>query len=188
VLLPDLFHRSGRQIHFDPAVAFSTAEEREKMRAKIGPLTTDMTMRDVAACLDTLAARPNVDATRIGVIGFCMGGRNAFVAATRFPDRIRAIVGLHPGGVVTADPASPHLSAEHAKAYLYLGIAKDDASFTREQADTLEALLTKLGKRHEIVHYEARHGWAVDDTPVRDDAQAQRAWDAALRVFGRELA
>jgi carboxymethylenebutenolidase len=116
-----------------------------------------------------------------------MGGRNAFIAATRFPDRLRATASIHPGGIVTTDPASPHLLAGKAQARMYFGIAKDDIFFTKEQADTLDQTLATLGKRYQIDHYDARHGWAVIDTPTHDLAEAERHWKAILALFAEEL-
>jgi carboxymethylenebutenolidase len=186
VLLPDLYHRTGKHVHFEP-VAMTQPEKMAEMRKRIGNLTADMLMSDVAACLDVLASRANVDATRVGALGYCMGGRIAFIAATRFPDRLRAMVSIHPGGIVMADPASPHLSAGQTKARMYFGIAKDDAHFTKEQAQTLDQTLAAMGKRYQIVHYEARHGWAVIDTPTYDAAEAERHWKATLALFAEEL-
>lgn len=187
VLLPDLYHRVGKHVHFEPAVMMQP-ERLAEMRKRIGNLTPDMVMSDVAACLDLLASRANVDSTRVGAVGYCMGGRNAFIAATRFPDRLRATASIHPGGIVTADPASPHLLAGAAQARMYFGIAKDDVSFTKEQAETLGQTLAALGKRYQIEHYEARHGWAVNDTPVHDAVEAERHWNAILALFSEELA
>jgi carboxymethylenebutenolidase len=187
VLLPDLYHRVGKHVHFDPIV-MTQPEKIAEMRKLIGGLTADMMLSDVAACLTVLASRADVDAARVGAVGYCMGGRSAFIAATRFPDRLRATASIHPGGIVTADPAaSPHLFAGAAKARMYFGIAKDDASFTKEQAQTLEQTLAALGKRFQIEHYEARHGWAVIDTPVYDAAEAERHWKAILALFAEEL-
>lgn len=186
VILPDLYHRVGKHVHFDPAV-MTQPEKVAEMRKLIGNLTTDMLLGDVAACLDVLASREDVDADRVGAVGYCMGGRAAFIAATRFADRLRATASIHPGGIVTADPASPHLFADAAKARMYFGIAKDDRSFTKEQAETLGQTLTALGKRFEIEHYQAAHGWAVIDTPVYDAAEAERHWKAILALFAEEL-
>jgi carboxymethylenebutenolidase len=186
VLLPDLYHRVGKHVHFEPVV-ITQPEKMAEMRKRIGNLTPDMLMSDVAACLDVLASRANVDATRVGALGYCMGGRNAFIAATRFPDRLRATASIHPGGIVTADPASPHLLARTVQARMYFGIAKDDVSFTKEQAETLGQTLAALAKRYQIEHYEARHGWAVIDTPVHDAAEAERHWKAILTLFAEEL-
>ena len=171
---------------FDPAV-LTQPEKMAEMRKLIGNLTPDMLLGDVAACLDVLASRADVDASRVGAVGYCMGGRNAFLAATRFPDRLRATASIHPGGIVTADPSSPHLLAGPVKARMYFGIAKDDMFFTREQAETLDRTLAALGKRYQIEHYEARHGWAVNDTPVYDAAEAERHWKAILALFAEEL-
>ena len=186
VLLPDLYHRVGKHVHFEPTV-MTQPEKLAEMRTRIGSLTPDLLMSDVSACLDVLASRANVDATRVGAVGYCMGGRTAFIAATRFPDRLRATASIHPGGIVTADPASPHLLAGPVRARMYFGIAKDDASFTKEQAETLEQTLAALGKRYQIEHYEARHGWAVSDTLAHDAGEAERHWQAILALFAEEL-
>ncbi|MFO0588140.1 MAG: dienelactone hydrolase family protein [Polyangiaceae bacterium] len=186
VILPDLYHRVGKHVCFDPA-GMTQPEKVAEMRKLIGSLTTDMVMSDVGVCLDVLASRADVDMSRLGAVGYCMGGRNAFLAATRMPDRLRATASIHPGGVVTADPTSPHLAAASANARMYFGIAKDDMFFTKEQADTLGQTLTALGKRHQIDHYQARHGWAVNDTPVYDAAEAERHWKAILALFAEEL-
>ena len=186
VLLPDLYHRVGRHVHFEPAV-MTQPEKLAEMRKLLGGLTTDQLMGDVAACLDELASRDDVDAARVGALGYCMGGRNAFIAGTRFPDRLRATASIHPGGVVTAAPESPHRFAGPVKTRMYFGIAKDDPSFTKEQAETLDQTLAALGQRYQIEHYEARHGWAVIDTPVYDAAEAERHWRAILALFAEEL-
>jgi carboxymethylenebutenolidase len=188
VLLPDLFYRAGRQINFDPAI-FTQPDKLVEVRKLMGGLTTDMVMSDARVCLDRLVARADVNAGRIGALGYCMGGRNAFLAATRFPDRIRATASIHAGGIVTPDPEmSPHLSASHAKARMYFAVAKDDMFFTKEHADTLDRTLEGLGKEFQIEHYDARHGWAVIDTPVYDAAEAERAHAATLALFAETLA
>lgn len=111
VLLPDLYYRVGKHVHFDP-IMMMRPETLGEMRKRIGHLTPDMLMNDVAACLDLLPSRANVDTTRVGAVGYCMGGRNAFIAATRFPDRLRVTASIHPGGIVTADATS---AASHKK-------------------------------------------------------------------------
>jgi carboxymethylenebutenolidase len=187
VLLPDLYHRVGRHVHFDP-IGMTQPEKLGEMRKLIGSLTPDMIMSDVAACLDVLASRANVDAARVGAEGYCMGGRNAFLAAASFPERLRATASIHPGGIVTADPASPHLLAGNVQARMYFAIAKDDAFCTKEQADALDQTLAALGKRYQIEQYQARHGWAVIDTLMYDASEAERHWQAVLALFTEELA
>jgi len=111
-----------------------------------------------------------------------MGGRNAFIAATRFPYRLRA-----PGRHRYGRPGEPAPLCGDGAGAQYFGIANDDVFFTKEQAETLEQTITALGKRYQIEHCEARRGWAVIDTPVYDAAEAERHWKAILALFGEEL-
>jgi carboxymethylenebutenolidase len=188
VLMPDFYYRVGRELHWDPREVFGHPEKMAEMRKQIGGMTPDAVMRDAAACLDTLASRPDVDAKRIGAVGYCMGGRFAFVTASRFPDRLRAAAAIHPGGLVTPEPASPHLGAAGVKARLYFARASEDANFSDDHQRALDEALTQAGARYQIEPYKARHGWAVGDTPVYDAAEAERQWAAVLALFATELA
>src|SRR5690242_13383863 len=46
VLLPDLYHRAGKHVHFEPIVMMR-AETLAEMRKRVGNLTPDMLMSDV---------------------------------------------------------------------------------------------------------------------------------------------
>lgn len=187
VLMPDMFHRIGREVHFDPKVVFATPDGFGVVRKTIGTLTTDQSMADADAALSTLASRADVDATRLGAVGYCMGGRIAMLAASRFPDRVKAAASIHGGGLVTSAMDSPHLVLGASRARLYFGGAKDDPSFTTENAKTLTEALERAGTSYELEQYDARHGWAIDDTPVYDSAEAERHWRAILALFEAAL-
>jgi len=187
VLAPDMYYRLGRELHWDPKEVFGSPEKLAELRTRIVGMSVENVMRDVGAYLDALASRPDVDASRIGTVGYCMGGRFAFLAASHFPDRLRAVAAIHPGGLVAPDAASPHLRAEHVKARVYFGRASEDASFSDDHQRTLEAALTKAGVRYQLERYAARHGWAVSDTPVHDPAETERHFRAVLALFAGEL-
>jgi carboxymethylenebutenolidase len=187
VLLPDLYYRVGRELHWDPREVFGKPEKLAEMRKTIGQLTPEMVMRDVDAFLGHLGSRADVDLSRLGVVGYCMGGRFALLTASHFPDRVRASASIHPGGLVTPEPTSPHLRLAQVKARVYVGRASDDASFTEEQAQTFDDALRSAGVRYQLERYAAKHGWAVDDTPVHDVAEAERHYRAILALFRAEL-
>jgi carboxymethylenebutenolidase len=187
VLLPDMYYRVGRELHWDPKEVFGNPERLAEMRKQIVGMTTENVMRDVTSYLDTLASRPGVDGARLGAVGYCMGGRFAFVTTSQHPDRLRAAAAIHPGGLVTAEPTSPHLGADRVEARLYFGRASDDGSFTDENARVLDEALTRAGVRFQLELYAAKHGWAVDDTPVYDAVAAERHWRAVLELFASEL-
>ncbi len=66
---------------------------------------------DVAAALDFLHNRPEVDLERIGVFGFSVGGQIAIRAAAETND-LRAIIADDPGFVTVADAPSPANASE----------------------------------------------------------------------------
>src|SRR6185437_39797 len=91
---PDLFHRSSQH-------TISYDQVREAIGAVV-QLTDDMVMADVDAAIGWLHSQPGAGKT--GVLGYCFGGRSAYLAATRSRD-VDAAIGYYPGG--TADPRNP---------------------------------------------------------------------------------
>lgn len=173
VVVPDLFHRVGPDVHFDAKEVFGNPEKLAAMRKQLAGVTADPAMEDVRACLDHLAAAPDASG-RLGAIGYCMGGRFALIAAARFPEHLGAVASIHGGRLVTPEGDSPHLDAPRVKASLYFAIAQDDTSFTAADEATLRAALEAAGTRFEMEHYGARHGWTMADAPVHDPAEAER--------------
>ena len=187
VLLPDLFYRIG-PTSFDAKTLFSDPIQREHFTKSVLPVATIANiMRDTSAFLAYLDAQPEARKGKIGVTGYCMGGRMAFAAAGHFPERIAAAASYHPSGLATDAPDSPHKLASHISARLYVGRAKEDRGFDEEQLLRLERALTEAGVRHTMETYDARHGWVPADTPVHDPLEAERHWQTLFELFDREL-
>jgi carboxymethylenebutenolidase len=144
-------------------------------------------MRDVDAMLTYLAAQPDVRTDRIGLVGYCMGGRLALYAAGNFGDRVAAVASYHASGVATDAPDSPHLLAPNMKARVYVAGAIEDAGFDDAQKARLDEALAAAGVRHTVETYHARHGWVPRDTPVHDPAEAEHHWQTLLALFKEEL-
>lgn len=188
VVLPDLFHRSQpytteelRNGLFDPA-------KRAAMREKFFPaMETEKATTDVKVILDYLATRSDVRQGRYGTTGYCMGGNLSLCAAGRFPDQIVASASFHGGNLASDAPNSPHLLAPATKAELYIAGAIEDSSFPDDMKQRLEDSLTAAKVDHVIETYPARHGFAVADLPVYDEACCERHWSAMLGLFARHL-
>jgi len=181
VLLPDLFYRRGAYTAPEPKALFSDPEVRSAWFAKARQaVTPDGAMRDTRAFLDTLSGP-------VGVVGYCMGGRMAFVCAATYPDRVVAAAAYHPGGLVSDGDDSPHLLAPKIKAKLYIGRATDDGSFTDEQAQQVDQALTAAHVDYTLELYPAKHGWVPDDTPVHDTAATARHDATLLALFNDAL-
>jgi carboxymethylenebutenolidase len=168
-LAPDLFH--GRTTR--------SPDEAGKMMMA---LRIDDAERDLAGAIDYLAAQPEVSVKKVGTIGFCMGGALSLFAASKNPEVGACVVfyGGHPA-------VKPDLAALQAPV---LGIyAGKDSFVSPSVVATLDAELTRLGKRHEFHTYPgADHAFFNDARPeVYDPAAAGDAWSRTLAFFRREL-
>lgn len=186
VLLPELFYRTP-YAPFDAKTAFAVPEERARVIELVRSVDGEKVMRDTPAFLDVLASRPDVAKGPFGVVGYCLGGRQALIAAGTFPDRFAAAASIHGGRIGAEDPWSPAVVAPKARAEIYAAIAQDDATHTPEMHARLEKALTEAGVRHTLEHYPANHGFAVPDTAVYDEPSAERHVAAVLELFGRAL-
>jgi carboxymethylenebutenolidase len=138
---------------------------------------------DLEAAVQALLGHDGVVGSKVGAVGFCMGGQLALFAATRSP-RIGAVVdfyGIHPNVPL-------ELSGLEAAV---LGIfAERDEFVPPEAARKLEADLRAAGKRvHFAIYPGVGHAFFNDSRPEAYDAKAAaRAWSECLTFLRAELA
>lgn len=187
VLLPDVFYR----VEFDAGQAtrfFTDSEFRQDVMTRVMPSASHANvMGDTEALLAHLAAQPRVRDDRIGITGYCMGGRLAVYAAGHFGGRIAAAASYHGGRLATDAPDSPHRLAPKMKARVYVAGAMNDPTFDDAQKVRLEQALTDAGVDHTIETYNALHGWVLADTPVHDEAATARHWETLFALFRETL-
>jgi carboxymethylenebutenolidase len=182
-LLPDLFYRSGPYTPPDPRQLFADPQVRaDWLRRYIGTVTIESAMRDTAAFLEFLAAQADVRQPKIGTVGYCMSGKLALAAASRFPDRVAAAASYHGGALGSDAPDSVHRMMKGVQAVLYVGVASNDPP-----PRLLAEALREAGVTHTIETYPAQHGWVPGDTPVHDAAAAERHWETLLGLLAATL-
>ena len=188
VLLPNLYYRAGPVKPFDAATAFKEGPERDRLMSLLMALNNTLLMQDTASFLEFLDHEPTVAGRRIGCVGYCLGGAYALSAAGTFPDRIVAAASFHGGRLATDRPDSPHLLAPKMRGAIYVGIAGIDPHFTAEEKQRLESALQSAHVKHQIeVYPNAKHGFAVNDTPVFDRPASERHWQRVLQLFAENL-
>ncbi|SBT40946.1 dienelactone hydrolase family protein [Micromonospora auratinigra] len=189
VLVPNLFHRSGRAPLVDLSGLADEAQRGalfQQLTPMIAALTPAVVADDTAAYLDFLAGLPEVAPGPVAITGYCMGGTNALRAIEAHPDRIAAAAAFHAGRVVTDAPDSPHLGVGAVTGELYFGHADQDPSMTAEQIATLDKTLAAAGVRHRSeVYAGARHGYTQADTPMYDAQATERHWAALFDLLDR---
>jgi carboxymethylenebutenolidase len=193
VLVPNPFYRVAK----DPFTDASTVDFA-KERAKITPLMTSVNTagnaeKDAVAYVAFLDAQQEVDKRKkIGTQGYCMGGPLVLRTAATIPDRVGAGASFHGGGLVSAQPNSPHLLAPKIKAKLYFGIASSD---DKTQPDAKDKLKEAFPAAKIEVYADAMHGWCIPDMPPQangmptyNKADAERAWGELLALYKTALA
>lgn len=181
VLLPDLYYRAGPYAPMNAKTVFADPKQRDELRARfMSTVSVANVMRDTRAFLAQLPGK-------VGITGYCLGGRMALAAAGTFPERVAAAAAFHPGNPAGDAPDSPHLLAPHMKARVLVVGASDDASYPEAQKQRLEQALTYARVDHRLETWPAKHGWVLTDTPSHDAAQAERHWQELLALLDRSL-
>ncbi len=191
VLAPNVFYRQGTAEELAPKGDLRIAEEREKffatsnVMAHIQALTSDLAAADTAAYVDEL--QKHVGSAALGVTGYCMGARLSMRAAGQFPGTVVAAGGFHGGGLVTAEPDSPHTTVTASAEYVF-GHADNDGSLTPENAAALDAALDAVGATYTSAIYpDAPHGYTMSDTSMWHAASAERHFTELEALYKRTL-
>ncbi|MEU6426865.1 dienelactone hydrolase family protein [Microbispora sp. NPDC046973] len=183
-ICPNLYSREGTGVSPDDQAAAARAK---------GGVPDEQLVGDVAGAAAYLKGLEHANG-RIGVIGYCSGGRQTFLAACSL--RIDAAVDCYGAFVVTAPPAEFPLDAEPLISRAadlscpLLGLfGADDRYPSPDEVDVLSAELDRLGKDHEFhVFPGAGHGFFSVDRPAYRPAAAVEGWKKVFGFFGRHLA
>jgi len=199
VLVPNPFYRVKKAPVIEDPSSFSFQNQADM--AKLQPLMASINAagaaeKDAPAFVAWLDTQPQVNkAKKIGTQGYCMGGALVVRTAATLPDRIGAGASFHGGGLVTANPNSPHLLAPKIKARMYFGVAKNDDERQPDAKDKLREAFAAAKVPAEIEVYPAQHGWCVADMPKQPNGEpiyskpdAEKAWTKLVALYKAGLA
>ncbi|HEY6483021.1 MAG TPA: dienelactone hydrolase family protein [Steroidobacteraceae bacterium] len=195
VLVPNPFYRAARAPVFAKGFSFQNPEDMATLKRLREPLTPAAVARDATAYVAFLDAQPMVrKKTKLGVMGYCMGGPMTMQSAAAVPERVGAGASFHGGGLVTDKPDSPHLLVPQIKAQYYFAIAANDDERQPEAKDKLRAAFGAAQLPATIEVYPGTlHGWCVKDMPevngkpIYNEPQAERAWRELTALYKRVL-
>jgi len=143
----------------------------------------DRALRDLKAAYAFLPSRPEVRKDRVGVIGWCMGGRYAMELATQEPS-LRAVVAYY--GAPPTDAAA----IARIKAPVLGNFGGEDKGPSPEQVKAFETAMKGAGKAVDVKIYEgAGHAFANVNNPWKGyrEAAAKDAWTRTVAFFDRHL-
>jgi carboxymethylenebutenolidase len=186
-IAPHLYFREG-----------SPGEAPDDLGARIraaGGVADAQVMGDVTGAMAYLRAQPNSNG-KIGVIGFCSGGRHTYLAACTLSG-IDAAVDCWGGNVIVDNPkdlndkrpVAPIDLTEKMSCPLLGIFGNDDANPTADQVNRTEAVLKKFGKTYEFHRYNgAGHAFFNNARDAYRPEQAMDGWRKVFAFFNRYLA
>jgi carboxymethylenebutenolidase len=133
---------------------------------------------DLKAALSFLADQPGVDGSRLGAIGFCLGGGFAIAWACTDPrlSVIAPFYGTNPRPLDAVARSCPVVGSYPEK------------DFTAKSGRALDAALGRHGVPHDVKVYPgARHSFFNDRGEAYDPQASADAWERTLTFFAAQL-
>ena len=139
---------------------------------------------DIQATLDYLRSRHDVAVDQIAVMGHCMGGRVALLAAGSLPD-FRAAIAYYGGSVEKSwgnDGSTPMERLRNIRCPVIGFYGNKDVHPSPEIVDQIDAELTKHGVAHDFHRYpDVGHGFQNPARKTPEERQA--AEDSWVKTF-----
>jgi len=183
-ICPNLYTREGR--------GGASPEDAAAAARAAGGVPDERLVGDVDGAARHLRSLPTSNA-KVGVIGYCSGGRQSFLAACRL--QFQAAVDCYGAGVVGTPPPqspvrfTPLLDQAPTLSAPLLGLfGAEDRFPSPDQVVELDAELTRLGKVHEFHSFEgAGHAFFSPNRPSYRVEAANAGWQLIWEWFGRHL-
>jgi len=178
-VVPDLFHRLSQEQMDGPRLD------------RLGYLSDPDIIADMNAAVDFLKSQASVDSERMGVTGFCMGGRVTWLMAATNPI-FKAAVPFYGGNIMTpwgAADKAPFALTNGINCPMLFHFGATDGNPSPEDQSKLDAELTRLGKPHQFYSYPgAGHAFMDFTNPERyNQVGAELAWPRTLEFFAAHL-
>ena len=159
-------------------VATTPEEAHEIMRG----VPEDRAKRDLSAAFDYLASRPNVKKSKIGAIGWCMGGGYSLDVALQEPTLAADVINY---GHLATDPAA--LKKINAPILGLFGA--QDRGITPDDVHKFEQQLKEFGKKIDVTIYpDAGHAFEnPNNTGGYREKDAADAWSKTIAFLESTL-
>jgi carboxymethylenebutenolidase len=175
---PNLFHRYTEDMLADRA-------------GRIQHLSDPEIVADISATVNYLQAHSAVDGERIGITGFCMGGRVTWLAAASNP-HFKAAVPYYGGNLMVtwgAGKQTPFEMTANIQCPVLFHFGELDENPSGEDKFKLDTELTRLDKPHQFYTYPSADHAFMDYTGPRYNKEAsEMSWPRTIDFFSAHLA
>lgn len=182
---PDFYHRAGRLLHH-----VHGAPRNLTMTMRDG-MTNRTLVSDAQAALDHIKALPGATG-RVGITGFCLGGRVSFLAATSVRG-LTASAPMYATRTREEDPQEaggppPIAKAGDITCALRMYFPALDYHTSLAEATAIMQMLQEAKAPWEAeVFSDADHGFFQEASPAYHPTRSKQAWASALAFFNNHL-
>ncbi|MGC0367379.1 carboxymethylenebutenolidase [Rhodococcus sp. 27YEA15] len=180
---PNLHHRDAPGAEPDEAAAASRAA---------GGVPDEQLVGDIVGASEHLKELASSNG-KVGVIGYCSGGRQAFLAAAEAGVDAAVdcygpfVIGTPPEAIGLSIGPIVHLAPKVSAPILGL-FGADDVYPPKEEAAELESVLKEHGKEVDFHIFDgAGHAFFAVDKPSYRPEVAEQAWALIFNFFGKHL-
>jgi carboxymethylenebutenolidase len=163
-IAPAIFDRvePGFDVGYDDA-------SRAKGMAAMGKFDRGPALADIAAAVDAVKG-----SSKVGIVGFCLGGSFAWAAAAHLP--VAAAVGYY-GHIAQAKDL-------HLKAPTQMHFGEKDHHISAHEIREIAKTKPEVG----FFFYPADHGFGCDERASFDAESSAIAWGRTIEFFAKHLA
>ncbi len=145
---------------------------------------------DINATVDFLRNHPAINGDKIGITGFCMGGRVAWLGAASNP-HINALAPYYGGNILVtwgAGEVPPFELANNINCPILFHFGEVDENPSQDDMRRFDAELTRLGKAHQFYTYPgADHAFMDFTGPRHNQEAADASWPRTLEFFAAHI-
>lgn len=188
-IAPDLYHRQDSAAAGVSSAAAGVSDDGDVM-TRIGRLRDPEVIADVNAAVNYARRLKDTQLGDVGIIGFCMGGRVAYLMAASKPV-FKAAAVFYGGNIMKAwgNGPTPFDLTPYVHCPIVGFFGAEDANPSPEDVDRISAQLDKYRKPHEFHRYpDAGHAFLNFTNPATyREGPARDAWDKLIPFLQRNL-
>jgi carboxymethylenebutenolidase len=173
---PNLYHRDGPDCRDD--------NPTRKSRLRDTGI-----INDIQAAISFLKNHSRVDGGRLGIVGFCMGGRIVYLMSAASKD-LKAGVMFYGGGTMVpfGEGPTPFDRTREIHCPIQGHFGEEDKNPSPEDMRKLDTELTRYNKTHEFYAYAgAAHAFVNTGSSNYRPHAAALSWPKATEFFSRHL-
>lgn len=172
-LAPDMYYREK-----DAVVGYDQLDAAIRLMSS---LVDDKIVGDIADVIAYLQKQEFVRPDRIGITGFCMGGRISFLSACQHQG-VKASAPFYGGGIGGLLGQAARISCP-----MMAFFGDQDAFIPNDEVDRVRVALRGRGDAEVVVYPGAQHGFFCDERDSYNAAAASDAWEKLKTFFAAHL-